>query len=92
MCADLFDVPISFSFKPSSQKTHLLPLQAAAANLRILGKSEERILESAQKAPPQASHARRERRAGSEVRGPIPSAAGTRAGLKLMGPISQYHR
>ena len=35
MCADLFDVPISFSFKPSSQKTHLLPLQAVAANLRI---------------------------------------------------------
>ena len=88
MCADLFDVPISFSFKPSSQKTHLLPLQAVAANLRI-GKSEERILESAQKAPPQASHARRERRAGTEVRGPIASAAGARAGLKLMGPIRQ---
>ena len=89
MCADLFDVPICFSFKPSSQKTHLLPLQAVAANLRIGQSSEERILESAQKAPPQAPHARRERRAGLEVRGPIPSAAGTRAGVKLMGPIRQ---
>ena len=54
-----------------------------------LVKSGERISESAQKTPHPAPHARRERRAGSEVRGPIPSAAGTRAGLKLMGPISQ---
>ena len=52
----------------------------------------ERISESAKKTPPQALHARREQRTGSAVRGPIPSAAVTRPGLKLMGPISQYHR
>ena len=46
-------------------------------------------IESDRKTPPPAPHTHRERRAGSEVRGPIPRAAGTRPGLELMGPVTQ---
>ena len=92
MCADLFDVPISFSFKPSSQKTHLLPLQAVAAQFADWPTAMNGSQNRPKKRRPQPSTRAESEGPGPVVRGPIPSAAGTRPGLKLMGPVTQYHR